>query len=973
MGSTKSSIINKSLEKAWESQTIFKDTVLGYISVPKAITGKIIDHKIFQRLHDVAQTGMEALYPSATHNRFCHSIGVYHLGKMAFENFRQNIKNQYRDDLYYQVADNKGEAESIWDRWGLLFQMACLLHDCGHSPLSHSLEFLYDVVDNSGGEEVYSVESNKALLKFFGKESNFAACFLLRDDKKHCLIKACGAPHERMSACLLTNKKYGYYNELYELISSHLGHYGGKLPAGGSYDEAAFHSDLEFMIRAIIGCRYNEKSEFWETDCKEKWNVIYQLRNCIIALLNGKIDVDNIDYSIRDATASGYKSVQVDYERMLKSHTVALAYQHKDFILKGEPFDFAVRLNRFVSTDDCKVHPISMTISGRATLLVRWSNEANQDGREGHEGLKLMGSIIEEDETSSSKTVRVIHIEANSSAYIELTEGQLEIMPRDLDKNDGAQLYIRSDALWGSFTGLIFMGDQSGGTNRNIQVRERVAGADILPRIYSAYHKSALSVIQGALDAANFESLWIYSHHSTTYHNNFLSVYLLEKYADFCYDQSSKKMLQNISEFSHLCEKCLQSGQHGKLVQPDPNLKELFGRVRKVTSYLTLKDVQENDPNNGMSEVQTQLQQIVQLFPESLPDKMDTQGMKFCKALLHSFDILQGMLPLDSSDELVRVLYTLDKVVSQLKWLIEQKGVKSSTLAADEATTLQRLEKRLTQYQSVSKGLPVMRDILGMPTPKKVNGEHFFRSSDASLRSMYHRWAENASKAKKAAYPELLDMIEQYESRCYLRPMWKSHAEFNFYVQGWKEDWFFPLPSLLSKAGEGPSEADDGENWNLIEALFCRNSISPTPIRKSSNVLYTYISDSTINRYNKNINDFWKACKETFQLTTLVYVPQQIRHKELDCSKTYVVWKNRIVTLQDIGFQFNQNNGRNYFYFYYRCEQPNGAEPILLDVVKFMDFLRDSLIELEQDILGTPLEAGEDAQKSEEGGSNGNG
>lgn len=409
-------------------------------------------------------------------------------------------------------------------------------------------------------------------------------------------------------------------------------------------------------------------------------------------------------------------------------------------------------------------------------------------------------------------------------------------------------------------------------------------------------------------------------------------------------------------------------------MRTDPDLKELFGRIRKDTSYLALKGVQESDPNNGMSEIRKQLQQIAQLFPESLPDEMDTQGMALCEALLHSFDILQGMLPLDSPDEWVRVLYMLDQVVSQLKWLIGQKGIKFSALVTDDTKKLQRLEKRLTRYQSVSKGLPVMRDLLGMPTPKKVNGEHFFRSSDASLRSMYHRWAENASKAEKAAYPELLDMIEQYESRCYLRPMWKSHAEFNFYVQGWKEDWFSPLPSPRSKASEGPKEVEDGEHWNLIEALFCRNSISPTPIRKSSNVLYTYISDSTIHRYNKDINDFWKVCKETFRLTTLVYVPQQIRHKELDCGKTYVVWKNRIVTLQDIGFRFNQNNGRNYFYFYYRCEQPTGAEPIGLDVVKFMDFLRDSLIKLEQDILGTPLEAGENTQKeSEEGGSNGNG
>ena len=84
----------------WENQTVFKDTVLDYIHVPKAVVHKIIDHEIFQRLHDIAQTGMASLYPGATHNRFCHSVGVYHLGKLAFERFQNNVKQQYGDDIY---------------------------------------------------------------------------------------------------------------------------------------------------------------------------------------------------------------------------------------------------------------------------------------------------------------------------------------------------------------------------------------------------------------------------------------------------------------------------------------------------------------------------------------------------------------------------------------------------------------------------------------------------------------------------------------------------------------------------------------------------------------------------------------------------------------------------------------------------------------------------------------------------------
>ena len=43
-----------------------------------------------------------------------------------------------------------------------------------------------------------------------------------------------------------------------------------------------------------------------------------ELRNCIISLLNSSIiDVDRLDYIIRDAATIGFKNVQIDYNRLL--------------------------------------------------------------------------------------------------------------------------------------------------------------------------------------------------------------------------------------------------------------------------------------------------------------------------------------------------------------------------------------------------------------------------------------------------------------------------------------------------------------------------------------------------------------------------------------------------------------------------------------------------------------------------------
>ena len=73
-----------------------KDAIHGYISIPKPIMREIIDTETFQRLKNIEQTGMEALYPSATHNRFTHSLGVYHLSKMSFTQFRKNVKTDFK-------------------------------------------------------------------------------------------------------------------------------------------------------------------------------------------------------------------------------------------------------------------------------------------------------------------------------------------------------------------------------------------------------------------------------------------------------------------------------------------------------------------------------------------------------------------------------------------------------------------------------------------------------------------------------------------------------------------------------------------------------------------------------------------------------------------------------------------------------------------------------------------------------------
>src|SRR5690349_19242514 len=85
---------------------------------------QLVDSPAFQRLRYVRQLGLAFLvYPGATHTRFEHALGTYHLARRALSLLED------RDVL------TAGELDEC-----RLIRTAALLHDVGHYPFSHALE-----------------------------------------------------------------------------------------------------------------------------------------------------------------------------------------------------------------------------------------------------------------------------------------------------------------------------------------------------------------------------------------------------------------------------------------------------------------------------------------------------------------------------------------------------------------------------------------------------------------------------------------------------------------------------------------------------------------------------------------------------------------------------------------------------------------------------------------------------------------
>ena len=261
----------------------FKDTVHGYIQVEEPYW-RIIDTAEFQRLKWIEQTSYRVLYPSARHDRFIHSIGTYHLGQMAFQGFLNNCQSL-------------GLESQCIQKYRTSFLSACLLHDIGHAPFSHTCEDLYNYRHNvSNIDSKLNVELLELINACF--DDNEAKFF--HKDYRHILVSSdgiCKAPseHEVMSAIIVLKNKALFWE--------------------GFQNSSGEKPMLDLLIRSILGCAYGVNRGEVNEAIREKG-----IKNCLIRLLNSStVDVDKLDYIARDTLMSGYDSIILDNARLLNS------------------------------------------------------------------------------------------------------------------------------------------------------------------------------------------------------------------------------------------------------------------------------------------------------------------------------------------------------------------------------------------------------------------------------------------------------------------------------------------------------------------------------------------------------------------------------------------------------------------------------------------------------------------------------
>lgn len=233
-----------------------KDSVHGNILVRDEFVKTILDTPSFQRLRRVEQTAIRSIFPSARHDRFIHSLGVYYIGQQIAEHLVREFFKDGKDNY-------EGYSNEAVDCIVNSYLVACLLHDIAHAPFSHTFEKYYG--------------QKQTLFDLLNSELSNRL-----DDE----LKNIENPnyHEYASAIVVCKE---FKPEVIEKV---------------------LKADMELVCRMIIGAYYKkEKKE-------------HELHNCFISLLHGDVvDADRIDYACRDVWASGYSTSSIDVDRVVSS------------------------------------------------------------------------------------------------------------------------------------------------------------------------------------------------------------------------------------------------------------------------------------------------------------------------------------------------------------------------------------------------------------------------------------------------------------------------------------------------------------------------------------------------------------------------------------------------------------------------------------------------------------------------------